>query len=337
MVEVASMGRQNIKLLSTLFIFVVLFLHHTSYSVAPFRTYDVVNVFLVYFSVGGFLFLSGYKLAKNKGVESFSVFWKNRLIRIYPLYAIAVFVFSIALYWGKTNLLVLIIHLLGLQMVFPGLFGQNFLTLYFIGILLVFYLFFSLTKKYQKDPRSFTVLSVAVFCIALLVKYTLSGNITVFSSPLFIYFPVFTAGMLLADSEERVAGFMHRHMIAIFFWFFFLIPAMLVSIRYFAAEENAFVLLSAVVIGSVLIPLHTILVLFGRHWRRVPSVVSAVSYASFAMYLFHRPIWGLMQAVYPDRTLLQWAYIVGVGVPLIIGVSYVLQYSYDTIRRAWRR
>jgi predicted membrane chloride channel (bestrophin family) len=48
------------------------------------------------------------------------------------------------------------------------------------------------------------------------------------------------------------------------------------------------------------------------------------------MYLFHRPVWWLMEDVYsPANVKFKAVYLVLLGIPLTIFVSYYLQKFYD--------
>jgi peptidoglycan/LPS O-acetylase OafA/YrhL len=79
------------------------------------------------------------------------------------------------------------------------------------------------------------------------------------------------------------------------------------------------------------------MVLFGLCSRHsgafVPSrAVEFVSYASFAMYLFHRPMLTLAKDVFmPQGFLLQWCYLTLLCLPLIVLVSWAIQGGYDRI------
>jgi len=55
---------------------------------------SALSYLLQKFAVGGFLFLSGYKLALSKRDEPAQTFLLNRFLRIYPLYFLAVVLFS---------------------------------------------------------------------------------------------------------------------------------------------------------------------------------------------------------------------------------------------------
>jgi hypothetical protein len=59
-------------------------------------------------------------------------------------------------------------------------------------------------------------------------------------------------------------------------------------------------------------------------------LIEIISYASYCMFLFHRPIWWGMARVWtPSYHYIQMAYMIILGIPLIILWSYYIQKAYD--------
>jgi len=55
-----------------------------------------------------------------------------------------------------------------------------------------------------------------------------------------------------------------------------------------------------------------------------------IAYASYGIYLFHRPVWWVMEDIYnPANATLKAVYLALFGIPLTIFVSYYLQKFYD--------
>ena len=93
--------------------------------------------------------------------------------------------------------------------------------------------------------------------------------------------------------------------------------------------------------GLLTVPLEAALalfgpaVLFGLGARNASVFVpnrffEVVSYASFAMYLFHRPILTVCKSVFmPEGFLLQWLYLTGFCLPVIVLASWLIQKFYD--------
>lgn len=86
----------SVDALTALCIVLVLFLHQASYTIdflAPIRPFMLHRV-AQRFAVGGFLFLSGYKLASSKLRTGASSFIVNRFAKIYIVYVLSVFLFA---------------------------------------------------------------------------------------------------------------------------------------------------------------------------------------------------------------------------------------------------
>jgi peptidoglycan/LPS O-acetylase OafA/YrhL len=166
--------------------------------------------FLEWFRVGGmytglglFVFLSGYSLqysvssrAKQKQFNKID-FLKRRLIRIYPLYVIAIFAYIVSFHyldihhdWQYSPIPeTLTLHLLSLQAIFyPNYPEIN--TLWFIGMIIPFYLFFAFSIQYK--TRVFLTINITIF-LGLLISRLLFDVIDL---RLFIYFPLFVLGCL---------------------------------------------------------------------------------------------------------------------------------------------
>lgn len=97
-----------------------------------------------------FVFLSGYCLGKNElvGQKSIKVFWKKRILRIYPLFVFSILLlFLVFKYSGikyVSNIKQLVLSLLGITCIYPPP-----STLWFVIMLFDFYFLTPLIlKKY---------------------------------------------------------------------------------------------------------------------------------------------------------------------------------------------
>ena len=125
-------------LLTAVFVLGVVFLHVSWLTSYPQKwLYDLkINVPIARLLVGGFCFLSGYKLARSKkDAPSFS-FIKNRLGRIYPPYILTVclFIWIVEKEVAKKQVA---LHLMGLQIFLPELAQPFMRTIWFVGVLVL--------------------------------------------------------------------------------------------------------------------------------------------------------------------------------------------------------
>ncbi len=202
------------------FVGIVLFLHHVSYNqdylwaithyfFNPYKT--GLDEFLQKFAVGGFLFLSGYKLAISKRSDSVRAFLENRFYRIYPLYLLAVIVYSFTAYpyqtegqlpsWGN-----FLLHALGLQSFLPNFFGENYQTIWFVSNLFFCYLAFIFLRRSLGSTRTLLagaiVFLLAIYCIRSIAS---SADIALFSGHFDTYFVFFVFGMVSYQHQSKFA------------------------------------------------------------------------------------------------------------------------------------
>ncbi len=334
-----------VDLLATVLILTVLFLHHRSYTYVPYRLRPIwrhdVHLLLQKFAVGGFLFLSGWKLARSKRSVSPRSFAANRFLRIQPLYLLALVAASFSSYpWlhGGTRPSVpnFLIHAFALQSLLPDLFQPNYYTLWFVSILWGCYLFFLFSRRSLEDPRAFSLrLGIVIVSIPLMRFLAHAFGIRLFQefSELYVFF--FAAGMIRGRYARNLTS---RQRI--------LLPA--------AAAGAAAALLHLYgrpgplppwlrTARTALIPAATIPVFVAaldlpdsaaEKPPLLARLLRGISYASMAVFLFHRSIWTVMAALWrgsPSRA--QWFYIVGLGVPWILLIGYGIQAGYDRLTR----
>jgi peptidoglycan/LPS O-acetylase OafA/YrhL len=163
----------------------------------------------MYTGLGLFIFLSGYGLQLSatsrirQGKFNTIQFLKRRLIRIYPLYLIALVSYIVLFQylniyhseWDFSPIKeVFVIHLLSLQTILHPYFPQ-IPTLWFIGMLMPFYLFFALTA--QNKTLKFTLIHIAIFAALLFSNFTFN----IIDTRLFLYYPIFLLGCLCSRKQ----------------------------------------------------------------------------------------------------------------------------------------
>jgi peptidoglycan/LPS O-acetylase OafA/YrhL len=77
-----------------------------------------------------------------------------------------------------------------------------------------------------------------------------------------------------------------------------------------------------------------------RFTGKIAKFFEIFSYSSFCIFLLHRPIWSIMAVIYPEvstskplslEPILQYLYIVFLGVPIIVLCSYLIQSNYNSL------
>lgn len=170
-----------------------------------------VDPYVANMGLGLFIFMSGYLLYyNNHSINSFQSilsFYKRRLLRIFPLYwaALAAFTLVFYIFAPKLNsgflfpnaenvfsLHNLIMHILGLQIFLAPTYASPMLTLYFVGLIIVFYTIYPFIIMLSKNSKQLLLYSSLVYLGFLLI----SKIFNIIDSRFFMFFPIFIFGIL---------------------------------------------------------------------------------------------------------------------------------------------
>ena len=330
-----------VDLLTTVFVFTVLLMHHREYTTdyfQPLSSYPI-EPFLQKMAVGGFLYLSGFKLAHSKSSQSNRQFVANRLVRLYPLYLLALVVFSLTEFrlvndYDLPTAANVIKHVLGLQSVLPGVFGRDYPTLWFVSVLLLCYAFFIVTHRLLLKPRVFFMsLLLAFLAIQILRSTGARFDLTLFREGFGVYLGFFALGMWVSHAYTTLRNINGAYLMLLGVLSTFALLFMYNVID--ASEANWYVSLSiSVLILASTVPFF-LLVQDAYAGASVPIPIGRglrwISYSSYTIYLFHRPVWSQMAALWSERSSYQWLFIVGLGVPIILVLAFLIQKKYDAL------
>lgn len=276
-------------------------------------TVAVTNVVL-----GSFTFLSGYVLGVWKGGVSapeLGRFYWRRLLRIYPLYLVALAGF--VLLW-LVDLNTALKAAAAVSMFWP----QPPMTLWFITMIIVCYLLAPLMVA--PSPRQGIVWAIALWLLMLLFNF----GVHEIDPRMLTQFPAFAAGVASRRLGWRAAAGRRMGWLA---------PVFALTLAAAVATlprplVGAIVAIPSVIVGPLL--------LMAAADRWCPSwghrrEIVFLSHASLAMYLFHRIVYELLKrAWWPDSSPAQWAELLLLGLPLVIMSSAVIQRAYDWLLAA---
>ncbi len=286
-----------------------------------------------YLGLGLFIFLSGYLLNLKKPrfntLESAKTFLQKRFMRIFPLYYLALlFFFYIHDFWNPLHIG---IYLLGFQGIINAAIPSPLPTLWFIGLLVAYYSFFVLlmAKKWTKTQQIILALSsgigifiinqffpVADFRLILYIWVFLLGiysaEYNIFQTKVWLKFggltvPLFISTLLILFYIESQESIIIEHLPG-----YLLINCLMVTFivsLYYCAER------------------------FCQKFLLPPWVLS-ISYSSYCVYLFHRPLlWfmdsGLHKLLGENHDPLISSFLLTVGIAIIFIVAHFLQSIYD--------
>lgn len=330
------------------------------------RAYILKIPFLEWYRLGGmytglglFVFLSGYGLqhsAFSFGQERFNIirFIQKRLMRIYPLYLVALITYLIVFHyfniyhsgkgWGFSLFSeYFVFHLFSLQAIlYPYSSAIN--TLWFIGMIIPYYLFFALTA--QKKIGQFIIINTAIFIV--LLSFRIFFNIV--DLRLFLYYPVFILGCLCA--RKKVVLLVQSNESVIPIWTFGLLTlGIYFLIKYFGIPEVPKSEISSfkhlVSFGFVFIYILTSIsfLLFAifkyswklDQWQRYISYLSSLSYSA---YLFHRVVYALFYDLLLNKLNLSKAtgtLLFPVVTIMLLIVAALLSYLEAMVLKSWAK
>ncbi len=156
--------------------------------------------FCTYIAMGSFTFLSGFGLFSQESnrnintVEKFSKFVKKRFFRIFPLYWIALMIFIIIFDYTDMNILYLFSHFLGLQIIVAPNFSLPIWTLWFIGVITIYYLIF-IILSFMNSLKKIIPTSLIIFVFFLIVNLIFG----LVEYRFFLYYFTFIAGIITAS------------------------------------------------------------------------------------------------------------------------------------------
>jgi peptidoglycan/LPS O-acetylase OafA/YrhL len=174
--------------------------------------------------LGLFIFMSGYLLYYNNhsinSLENVFDFYKKRLLRIYPLYWAALFVFVMVFFIfaprldsgfvfpnseNVFSLYNVLVHALGLQILLAPAYATPMLTLYFVGLIVIFYAIYPFIIMYSKSTKQLLISSFVVYSGFFLISKTFN----VIDHRFFMFFLTFMFGVLacresLFEKIERI-------------------------------------------------------------------------------------------------------------------------------------
>jgi peptidoglycan/LPS O-acetylase OafA/YrhL len=184
-----------------------------------------LNTEFYYVGLSGFIFSSGYLVSLNNPVlrtkKNIFSFYKKRVVRIFPLYLLSLFCFYLCfqlnhfVWTFNYNISGWIIHILGLQILLSPLYVIPMFTLWFVGLILLLYFLYPVFC-YSESKRDLLLVSFAIFCLALIIHYSLN----LIHMQFFIYYWIFILGIFLAKSNYNFNGiefFIKRHTILLKF------------------------------------------------------------------------------------------------------------------------
>lgn len=326
-------------------------------------------------AMGSFVFLSGFSLYLNKDNRNINSpsrlknFLKKRFLRIFPLYWIALIVFLILIADPDMNFMFTLAHVFGLQIIVAPMYGWPILTLWFIGIIVIYYLIFIILSFMGSLKKIIPSALVILFFFVILNLY-----FGLVEYRFFLYYIIFIAGIIASDiyispqfkktkefviNKNRFIPLILVSFIAIssLLLYFFLtnltyttfisqygttfLPIILEMQPGFIDSAAAVLLIDLIIITYIVFSL-SLFYLLMKAFRmvfkqeKISKALTLLAYSTYCVYLFHRPFIMLFSSIVTgifniDLFIKANFYIVLLFVPIIFLLSYFIQKAIDWI------
>lgn len=289
--------------------------------------------------LGIFFFLAGYLAVRSLEKHSLKEYFTRRVWRVYVPYlgALLLFIFILNVDMDHVDLLS---HLLGLQMITSPRLTTPILTLWFVGLILVYYALFALLHRTIRDDRLLLLVILLLFAVAGLARI----HTDFIARRFFYYYLVFAAGFLLARPSSRRLALLDRLLTARFFLLdkLALVAASLVILVPIFDQNQAelslplILAISFFILAMILLTL-SLARLLVRLGLNLP-LVNHIAAASFFAYLLHRPIWQIALHIYhPGPVTSLSIYLILIGYLVVLPVAYFAQKIYTQATQSWLR
>ncbi|MHA2407954.1 MAG: acyltransferase family protein [Candidatus Ranarchaeia archaeon] len=314
---------------------------------------DYLRYLAIYVGVGLFVFLSGYiqylswpiTTSRNDVLH----FFKRRLLRIMPLYWLAVAMFV----YQNIDVTRAILHFFGVQIILAPKYVVPIFTIWFIGLLLIFYLLYPLLSYYAQDFKKFLITSAFILVLFAIIRSSLG----IIEIRFFLYYFIFIAGIVACKyfresmvDPSRVmvlfSGVGLATLILIYFTVFKgqyileLEGAYLDSGTSSYLNHGIFYIISGIfVVNGIILTFIVVLFKFVSQLRnklstRWSKYLFLFSYSSYSVFLFHRPFFTIVSRIltgYLHLNLLYKSILIFLSLPLLFVVCYFIQYYLNKV------
>lgn len=190
-------------------ILLVIFVHMQNFLSAIIIPNFFLIEFLKFLGLACFTFVSGYAIHENnrtlKDREDILHFYKKRILRIYPLYLAALFLFFLCFQvfglFHAINYSIAgwIANILCLQVLLAPAFFEPIFTLWFIGFIMVMYVIYPLFSDHSGTMSRRILLAVGIFVVLVVLHQALN----IIDYRFFLYYFIFIAGIAASEFGFR--------------------------------------------------------------------------------------------------------------------------------------
>ena len=294
--------------------YIVGYWHLFNYTTAFPEYYNIFTYEFTRIVLGLFVLLSGF-LVGGSAKRALSVFgfYKKRLLRIYPLYAIAVVLFYM---FGLNDGLVSLKSLVFISMYT----GPAPATLWFITMIFLFYLLSPLLLRYVDNTGKYLSFTCAIFIVTLILLVLFKSV----DHRVLLYFPCYCLGVY-CSRHGVVTRFINMKLVVF-------LMSLYCALLLFKSESWTLEQIKSIPLILSISYLIFFISYSNEYKFKSFRVISRLSYSSYAMYLFHRPIYeALIYLYFPISNEGQVFYLMFYCLLIIVFTSWGMQKFYDLI------
>lgn len=289
-----------------------------------------------YFGLAMFIFMSGYLINAKKLYfstwDEIKVFAKQKLIRIYPLYYVALPCFLLV--ENVRNPIKILIHMLGLQLILRTETDSiPIQTLWFVGLITLYYAIFSVVKNSSLGVN----LRVGILIFSCLLPFVLNRYFGLTDYRIALYYWTFWFGVLCSENNlPQLKIWQPLSLVsAVIFVAMFINPA--IKFEALVGLESPFLL--KYLLFNVLTLSSAISIYNACDWLsqrfHVESGLKFIAFTAYCTYLFHRPMLFVMRSFLVNQLSIEDEYLILTllvlfGIPLVFALSYGLQRLYES-------
>jgi peptidoglycan/LPS O-acetylase OafA/YrhL len=310
----------------------LLLIHHSGvyqFQIGSFPL-SALSIYVNHLLLGAFVFISGFLIAttlSRREMIRLSDFYRSRLVRLYLPYLVALFLF--VFYLGiRVSSGEFIIHIMGLQVFLSPKFSEPILTLWFISMLVIFLSIAPiLIVSLKKIAHLFTA-----YLITYLLLVFIHNNFDLVDIRFIYFFPTFAIGSLIGvakclpamkTSNWLLVGSLVGFCIGTFM-------LSLSDLTYIPDLDLIHVLWTMIyILSSIFLVLRVAQWLLSNRFAQKLSLFMATG--SYFTYLYHRPIWKLLNDIPGSHGDEIEVLINLVSIPVVLCLAFLLQNLYGML------
>jgi peptidoglycan/LPS O-acetylase OafA/YrhL len=225
----------------------------------------------------------------------------------------------------------LIVYLTGTHFIFAPNYAKPVVTLWYVGAIILFYLIFGILLANFQSTRALIIGSALVFA----ATYGLHQRTGLLDERFYKYFIVFLTGILFVR-PGYLSNWLSGDQVLPKFIFALIGLVFFSQVLTFSSVSPLYIL------GTVFFIISWVILLFALAAKvkvqLILKLAGLISYASFFVYLIHRPLWAWLVGVFSVDVGPEQVFFKMIPASIVVFIlSYYLQSGYDRLLTVFRQ